>query len=376
MRSAWFSAAVAILACIRPVSAQELVAPADSSKASRQKEMSRCLAVAEGKLSGSASYSRLGIWDDLKKEVLGERNTGGFVYTTQMSRRSAPVANDEGYPARRESLFASADPLSDRYVICLLSAGYRWKDSPRSYFDQVQELAQAGRPPAQAEMGLLLRSFDNPARRIDHNEFVAWTRKAAEQQYPIAQFNLAYAYTNGEGVARDEAEALRWMRAAAEKGYERAKPVLGRQDAIAAKLQSIRADTKDLEADRSAAEKGEARAQFALGARYEDGRGVDRDMKSALEWYRKSAEQGYARAQGYLGVIYDKGRGVKQDEAEAARWYRKAADQGDAQSQYNLGMFYLYGHGVEKNRDDARAWFERAQTSGFPPAAGALKDFF
>ena len=39
---------------------------------------------------------------------------------------------------------------------------------------------------------------------------------------PAAQFNLGYdRYANGRGVLKDDAEAVRWYRLAAEQGYAR-----------------------------------------------------------------------------------------------------------------------------------------------------------
>jgi TPR repeat protein len=260
--------------------------------------------------------------------------------------------------------------------MCLLSSGYRWKDSTKTYFEEVQDLAQAGAAPAQSELGQLYFSFRNPERRLDHNQFANWTRKAAEQGYPIAQYNLGWAYAQGDGLERNDAEALRWMLRAAESGYARAKPILQRSKQMEAELRARREDVRDLDQDKAAAEGGDAKAQFKLASRYEDGRGVDHDMKLAMEWYRKSAEGGNRTAQGYLGVIYDKGRGVKQDEAEAARWYRKAAEQGYGQSQFNLGVFYLHGHGVEKNKEEAKKWLERARDNGYKAAEQALKEEF
>ena len=48
-----------------------------------------------------------------------------------------------------------------------------------------------------------------------------WYRKAAEQGYASAQIFLADCYLFGRGVARDEAEALVWFRRAAKQdGYD------------------------------------------------------------------------------------------------------------------------------------------------------------
>jgi len=357
---------------------EELTAPAGSTRESRSKDMGKCLGVAQGAFSLQGSYSLLGIFDDLKKYVLKDRNTGGFVYTTALSGRSSPVVNDEGYPVRNKSLFSSnaSDDLSDRYVMCLLFRGYRWKDSTKTFFEEVRDLADQGVAPAQSGLGMLYLSPGSGAGRLDYNEFEKLTRKAAEQGYPVAQFNLSYAYALGDGVERNEEQALHWMVMAAKGGYARAMPILQRQESIQAELRSRRQDVAGYEADQLAAQSGDAKAQFVLATRLEDGKGVDRSMSQAIEWYRKSANNGLIEAQAYLGVIYDKGRGTKQDDMEAVRWYQNAAERGNGQAQYNLGVFYFYGRGVEVNKELARKWFERARDSGFAKGNEALKEFF
>jgi TPR repeat protein len=44
----------------------------------------------------------------------------------------------------------------------------------------------------------------------DKAEAVRYYQLAAEQGDASAQFNLGYCFENGEGVARDWAEAVRW----------------------------------------------------------------------------------------------------------------------------------------------------------------------
>ena len=78
------------------------------------------------------------------------------------------------------------------------------------------------------------------------------------------------------------------------------------------------------------AEKGDAAAQFTLGAMNNFGRGVPQNYKKALTWYRKAAEQGYAEAQYSLGVMYGLGKGVPQNYQTAEEWYRKADEQRQA----------------------------------------------
>jgi len=65
-----------------------------------------------------------------------------------------------------------------------------------------------------------------------------------------------------------------------------------------------------------------------LGLMYQYGRGVDKNISTAVEWFRKAAEQGYADAQFRLGLKYEEGCGVDKNESTAVEWYRKAAEQG------------------------------------------------
>ncbi|MEO6697063.1 MAG: tetratricopeptide repeat protein [Gammaproteobacteria bacterium] len=93
---------------------------------------------------------------------------------------------------------------------------------------------------------------------------------------------------------------------------------------------------KALVAWQSAADQGDALAQFNLGALYAHGRGVKKDLSEAAKWYRKAAEQGNPLAQYYLGALYDTGDGVGKDTVEAAKWYRRAAAQDLPQAQEAL----------------------------------------
>ena len=128
-------------------------------------------------------------------------------------------------------------------------------------------------------------------------------RKAAEQGFVRAQYNLGICYHNGTGVVKDGVEAVKWFR--------------------------------------KAADKGNAEAQFMLGNRYRDGNDVAEDKVEAVKWFRKAAEQGLAQAQYNLGVCYHNGAGVVQDYVQAGRWYQEAADQGFAEAAKGLKLLNL-----------------------------------
>jgi TPR repeat protein len=57
----------------------------------------------------------------------------------------------------------------------------------------------------------------------DEAQAAVWLRKAADQGLPRAQYKLGVMYEKGQGVAQDNAQALAWYRKAADQGFEEAK---------------------------------------------------------------------------------------------------------------------------------------------------------
>ena len=57
----------------------------------------------------------------------------------------------------------------------------------------------------------------------DDREAVKWYRKAAEQNHASAQFNMGNCYAKGLGVAKDYVEAYKWSLLAAAQGGDEAR---------------------------------------------------------------------------------------------------------------------------------------------------------
>jgi S1-C subfamily serine protease len=116
------------------------------------------------------------------------------------------------------------------------------------------------------------------------------TKAKAEKGDAIAQQNLGVYYALGQGVTKDNVEAVRWYRKAAEQGL--------------------------------------AEAQLDIGRCFSSGQGVTKDEIEAEKWYRKAANQGLDRAQCMLGMSYFGGIGEPQDYVEAHKWFNLASSQG------------------------------------------------
>ncbi len=108
----------------------------------------------------------------------------------------------------------------------------------------------------------------------------------AEGGDAAAQNDVGSRYYAGRGVARDDAEAARWIRSAAGQGY--------------------------------------APAQYNLGLLHFRNRGVAGSDAEAARWYRAAAAQGYAPAQAGLGYLHIYGAGVEENHVLAYMWLELA----------------------------------------------------
>jgi TPR repeat protein/uncharacterized membrane protein YhaH (DUF805 family) len=263
--------------------------------------------------------------------------------------------NTPGYPVTAASGgHSSVRPIVSVIIaVLLVVAGGVWLWLAQKAADQNNVVAQYN-------LGV---SYDNgQGVAQDYVEAVKWYRKAAEQNYAPAQQNLGVRYYNGQGVAQDYMEAVKWFRKAAEQNYAPAQYDLG----------GCYADGKGVAKDeveavkwyRKAADQNFAQAQNNLGDCYSFGRGVVQDDVAALKWYQKAADQNCASAQANLGGFYGLGRGVAQDHVEAVKWFRKAAEQNDATAQCVLGLCYANGLGVPEDYVQAYKWYSLAAAHG------------
>ncbi len=201
----------------------------------------------------------------------------------------------------------------------------------------------------------------------DEGEAVRWLEKAANQGDAAAQINLGNAYEFGTGVPKNYAAAVRWFTKAADQGAAEGQRGLALQYHLG---QGVPKD--DAEAMRwytKAADQGNAQAQSDLAVLYHlGGQGVPQDDAAAVNWWKKAANQGDATAQGNLGTAYGLGIGAPKDEVESMRWHTKAAENGNPASQFTLGMFYVRGARVPKDEAEGVKWLRKAAEQGFAQA--------
>lgn len=171
---------------------------------------------------------------------------------------------------------------------------------------------------------MILMSISNLtfAQMLDLEKIIPLAEKGVVKQ----QYNLAYSYYYGHGVAPDKQKALYWM-------------------------------------DRAAKGK-DAAVQYKIGRLFETGEIYPQDHKKAFEHYLLSAKSGDPYGTVNLSVMYLQGKGVKQNINEGIKWAEKAAKNGFVNSQINLAL--LYNNKNSSIYDEKRAihWFTEAAFLG------------
>jgi len=105
---------------------------------------------------------------------------------------------------------------------------------------------------------------------------------------------------------------------------------------------------------------GDAFSQCLLGVMYQNGRGVPKNVNTAISWYMKAAKQGCSNSEVHLGDIYLYGeQGIKKNDKVAADWYRRAAHHGSQNAQMALFKMFISSHFGDEAAE-ARAWLARA----------------
>ena len=117
------------------------------------------------------------------------------------------------------------------------------------------------------------------------------------------------------------------------------------------------------------ARRGDADAQYRLGASYEFGGGAVRDIALAKRWYQKAAAQGHVKAAARLRMLTPPATPT----VEEARNFVSAARKGDPEALYKCAECFEFGFHATKDRDWALRLYAQAEKKGSAPAAERVK---
>ncbi len=107
----------------------------------------------------------------------------------------------------------------------------------------------------------------------------------------------------------------------------------------------------------------------ALGDAFKAGRGIERDLEQAEQWFRKSAGTGHSGSMAKLGLLLRCEARSEQELVESVQWFRRAADMGDERGMTWLGFAYREGTGIDADPRQAADWFIKAYAAGSKNAA-------
>jgi TPR repeat protein len=254
----------------------------------------------------------------------------------------------------------AANPFDNTRPVGLPGVGFA-KIVPETAISACEEAATAAPDDVRMAMQLgraYMAAKDFDAARV---QFI----KAYQQGNAQAAANLAYLYEKGQGVPRDDAEAVRLSKIAADQGNAQG------QNGLGFLLQQGRGGPKDdVEAARLfklAADQGYPPAQNNLGRLYLTGRGgLPKDDREAVRLFKLAADQGSDSGQANLGLAYKDGLGgLSKDEREAVRLFKLSADQGSALGQLSLGLAYQGAlGGLPKDEREAARLYKLAADQG------------
>jgi uncharacterized protein len=149
-----------------------------------------------------------------------------------------------------------------------------------------------------------------------------------------AQLELAIRLRDGKGVAKDDAEAMKWAHKAADAGNADAMDFVGfayLRGAVVKRNPAIAIAYFKAAAEQS------AQAAFNLGQCYFGAQGTEQDCARAIAWWKKAAARGHGRAASTAAMALHSGEGVAPDAKEARRLAERAAELNDPSGLIVLG---------------------------------------
>ncbi|TPX51717.1 hypothetical protein SeLEV6574_g00095 [Synchytrium endobioticum] len=211
-------------------------------------------------------------------------------------------------PVRSVQFYRKAATLGDtaamyKLGMILLNGLLGEKKSPRegiTWLKRAAAQADETTPHALHEMAALYEGRTEEASgNIMHDPGYAHDLylKAAQLGYAASQYKLGICYEYGMlGVPVDPRRSIAWYTRAAEQGDPEAELALSGWYLTGADSVLAQSDQEAYLWARKAADKGLAKAEYAVGYYTENGVGVVPDFEEARRWYLRAAGQGNKRA--------------------------------------------------------------------------------
>jgi len=222
-----------------------------------------------------------------------------------------------------------------------------------------------------------IREYTN----LNYKKAFSYLYNSAEYGNPEAQFIIARMFAFGEGINKNEDDAIRWFEKSATQGHSWAQYYLGklylekgfRQKGIEWLRKSF---VNGITKAKYVIEEQDIDFMYYLGLSYLTGDKVKQDYLEASKFFHKAAIKGHSKAQFNLGMMYSKGDGVIQDNKKAVRWFQIASDSGNLDAKFSLYHHYFNGIAVPTNFEKALNFLNEAAEGGLARAQFMLATFY
>ncbi|KAK9767910.1 hypothetical protein K7432_001890 [Basidiobolus ranarum] len=176
--------------------------------------------------------------------------------------------------------------------------------------------ADAENPHALHELGICYEKEGIPSIIPDESYARELYTQAAQLGYAPSQFKLGSSYEYGTiSCPVDPRRSIAWYTRAAEQSDPEAELALSGWYLTGAEGILKQSDTEAYLWARKAADKGLAKAEYAVGYYSEVGIGVRQDLNEARKWYMRAAAQGNKRAMQRLSELKKSGASSGQKQA-------------------------------------------------------------
>lgn len=202
-------------------------------------------------------------------------------------------------------------------------------------FDLYEKSAKSGNTDSQIKLGLCYYFGEGTPK--DYKQSFIWLKKGTREnkkESKYAYFLLGNMLFKGLGVQGDPAESAKWFEKAAVLGDAHSQAMLASQYYEGLGVpKSI--EKAQYWAEKSA-EQGNEGGKYFLGIIYEH---TDKKTGKAIVLYKQASENGMPLASFRLAQIYEEGKGVDKDMKKAFRYYKLAADQGSKEAMEKVTAF-------------------------------------
>ncbi|WAW06441.1 sel1 repeat family protein [Oxalobacter formigenes] len=258
------------------------------------------------------------------------------------------VIENNGFEYYKERQYEKALPLLEKaardgdsdapfYLGMMYDDGKGVKKDENISFDWFETAAKNGNKDAYFIIGK--RLFIGKGTEKNYKEALKWLKKSVHEgknENKKTYALIGIMYLKGLGTLSDPSESAKWFEKAAILGDSNAQALLATQyydgQGILTNIEKAR-----YWAEKSA-EQGDESGDYMLGMIYEF-RAPELDMEKAIAEYEKASGKGMPPATFRLAQIYDEGKGVGKNRKKALQLYKLAAKQGSIEAMEKIREF-------------------------------------